>query len=87
MAAKKLHQHYRTGGKEKNNAKRQELDTPEQIAQDKAIIEQIKGLIGKKIKDPELAKKAALIISDMVKQDSEKSNKKNIEKNIKKKTG
>ncbi len=46
-------------------AKKPKLEDANNVVQ-KAEIERMKKLINEKIKDPELAKKAAMIISDML---------------------
>lgn len=45
--------------------KKASVDTPDSIVQ-KAEIERMKKLLSEKIKDPKLAKKAALIITEML---------------------
>lgn len=63
MNTAKKHQ---LGVKEAVSSKNNSLKLAEDVQAQKAQIENLKKLIGEKIKNPSLAKKAALILSEML---------------------
>jgi hypothetical protein len=69
--------------KQNEEANSQEMASPEKRRKDSLDIENLKEIISKKLKDPEIAKKAAMIISDMAK-DTAKSSKTSSKKKLKK---
>lgn len=65
--AKKKNSYLNLFGKEKASISKTESERAKQNAMDKKTIEQFKMQIQQKLKDPALAKKAAQIIEDMLK--------------------
>ena len=66
MTAKKYKKLYNSSGGAKQSASASKAEEAKKNNADKQVIEQLQKLIGQKLKDPNMAKKAAQVISEML---------------------